>query len=83
MYNSTVILNLLSFFINFLEEFCAGFDIPSSLAEIGVDADRAGEIGSLALVDPTAASNARELSAQEYTQLFLAAQAGDAGLLKH
>ena len=70
-------------FINFLEEFCAGFDIPSSLAEIGVDADRADEIGSLALVDPTAASNARELSAQEYTQLFRAAQAGDAGLLKH
>ena len=69
-------------FINFLEEFCAGFDIPSSLAEIGVDADRADEIGSLALVDPTAASNARELSAQEYTQLFLAAQAGDTDLLR-
>ncbi|MEM1404900.1 MAG: iron-containing alcohol dehydrogenase [Pseudomonadota bacterium] len=68
-------------FNDFLTEFCAGFDIPASLAEIGVDAARASEIGNLALEDPTAASNARQLSAQDYSRLFLAAQAGDASIL--
>ena len=64
-------------FIRFLQVFCTRLDIPPTLAELEVDASRAGEIGALALQDPSAAGNARALSAGQYSALFKAAVSGD------
>ena len=64
-------------FIAFLQVFCAQLDIPAQLSDCVVDASRASEIGELALQDPSAADNARTLSAEQYTALFLAAYSGD------
>ena len=64
-------------FIDFLQDFRAQLDIPAQLPDCVVDASRASEIGELALQDPSAAGNARTLSAEQYTALFLAAYSGD------
>lgn len=68
-------------FIRFLQVFCARLDIPPTLAALAVDDSRAGEIGTLALQDPSAAGNARALSAEQYSALFRAAVSGDYTLL--
>lgn len=69
-------------FIRHMDEFLFGLDIPSSLGAIEVDAERATEIGRLALEDPTAETNAMPLDAALLERLFLAAQAGDASALR-
>jgi alcohol dehydrogenase class IV len=52
-------------------------DIPHSLQEIGIDGDRAEEIGRLALADPSTATNARPVTAIDLENLFRAALSGD------
>jgi hypothetical protein len=52
-------------------------DIPHSLQEIGIDGERAEEIGILALADPSTATNAMPVSAKDLEKLFRAALSGD------
>src|SRR5690606_14858580 len=54
----------------------AELEIPHTLAEIGVDDSRAELIGEMSVKDVTARTNARQLSADEYRQLFLNAVSG-------
>ena len=68
-------------FIDYIFSLREALSIPASLAEIGVSAERAEEIGRLALQDPTAETNAMPLTAADLQQLFIAAHAGDAGKL--
>ena len=67
--------------IDFLQQFCGDLGIPTDLAALGLDDGRAGEIGALALEDPSAAGNPRELDADQYATLYRAALAGDFSLL--
>jgi alcohol dehydrogenase class IV len=55
--------------------------IPHSLQEIGIDVDRAEEIGRLALADPCTGTNARPVTATDLEMLFRAAHSGDLGSL--
>ncbi len=68
-------------FIDYIFSLREELSIPASLAEIGVSAERAEEVGRLALQDPTAETNAMPLTATDLQQLFIAAHAGDAGKL--
>jgi alcohol dehydrogenase class IV len=52
-------------------------DIPHSLGEIGIDADRMIEVGIMAEQDPSAGGNPIMLNAQQYTDIFLSAVHGD------
>ncbi|GAB5450826.1 MAG: iron-containing alcohol dehydrogenase [Halioglobus sp.] len=63
-------------FIDYIFSLREELSIPTSLAEIGVSAARAEEVGRLALQDPTAATNAMPLTAVDLQQLFIAAHAG-------
>jgi alcohol dehydrogenase class IV len=63
-------------FLDFILDFRQQLGIPHTLAEVGIDASRAIEIGTLALQDPTAATNARPLTAADLENLFRAAVAG-------
>ena len=45
-------------------------NIPHSLAEIGINADRADEIGAMAVVDPSAGGNPIAFSAEQYASIF-------------
>ncbi|MDH5445065.1 MAG: iron-containing alcohol dehydrogenase [Gammaproteobacteria bacterium] len=51
--------------------------IPHSLQEIGINDDRADEIGQLALQDPSAAGNPIPLTAQQYSEIFIKAVRGE------
>lgn len=59
--------------------FRAQLGIPETLAEIGVTADRAEEIGALAAQDNCALGNPIPLDAKAYVRLFEAALSGDPG----
>jgi hypothetical protein len=50
--------------------------IPHTLAEIGVDAARAAEIGEMAARDPSAGGNPCPVDAAALTAIFKAAVAG-------
>jgi alcohol dehydrogenase class IV len=50
--------------------FRKALNIPHTLAEIGVNADRADEIGSMAHADPSNGSNPLPLSAADLTRIF-------------
>lgn len=52
-------------------------DIPHSLGEMGIDADRMVEIGIMAEQDPSAGGNPIMLNAQQYADIFLSAVHGD------
>ncbi|MGS2723926.1 iron-containing alcohol dehydrogenase [Porticoccus sp. GXU_MW_L64] len=51
--------------------------IPHSLAEIDIHADRAEEIGAMAVVDPSAGGNPIAFSAEQYSAIFVAAVEGN------
>ena len=52
-------------------------DIPHSLGEIGIDAERVVEIGIMAEQDPSASGNPIAFDAQQYADIFLSAIHGD------
>lgn len=54
----------------------ASLNIPHSLAEIGIDASRAAEIGAAAKLDPSDGGNPINLSADDYAAIFVAAVKG-------
>ena len=62
---------------DWLLAFRTELQIPEHLQAIGINADQAGKIGELALQDPSAAGNPLALSAQQYTQIFSHAVAGE------
>jgi len=57
-------------FIDWILSMRVSLEIPNHLSEIGVDGNRADEIGRLALEDPTSAGNPVQLSAIEYSDIF-------------
>ncbi len=54
----------------------AELELPHTLAEIGIDDARADLVGEMSVKDVTARTNARQLDAGEYRQLFLNALTG-------
>ncbi|MFA5677095.1 MAG: iron-containing alcohol dehydrogenase [Pseudomonas sp.] len=54
----------------------AELELPHTLADIGIDDARADLIGEMSVKDVTARTNARQLTADEYRQLFLNAVNG-------
>lgn len=52
-------------------------DIPHSLGEIGIDAERVEEVGAMAEQDPSASGNPIILNAQQYADICLSAVHGD------
>ncbi len=63
--------------VDFLFEFRAQLDIPGNLAELGIDEERAVEIGRLAELDRCTATNAMPVTAKDLERLFRAAVSGD------
>jgi alcohol dehydrogenase class IV len=66
---------VLSWLVSFLKD----LGIQARLADIGIPADRAKDIGAMAIKDPSAGGNPVQLSAAEYAELFLKAQSGELG----
>jgi alcohol dehydrogenase class IV len=50
--------------------------IPHSLSEIGIDDKAQKLVGQMAVVDPTAGTNAITFSAEQYSQIFMHAVSG-------
>lgn len=63
-------------FLAWVLQLRAGLGIPHTLAEIGVGADAAADIGRMAKADPSDGGNPLPLSADDYRAIFLAAQQG-------
>ena len=57
-------------FIGWILSLRKALNIPNHLSEIGINGDRADEIGRFALEDQASAGNPIQLSASEYTDLF-------------
>lgn len=55
------------------------FEMPHTLAELGVDASRFDELAEMAAEDPTALANPVALDAAGFRDIFAAAHAGDLG----
>ena len=53
--------------------------IPHTLAEVGIDASRAAEVGRFAQKDPSTGGNPRQTTADDMARIFRAAVAGDLG----
>jgi alcohol dehydrogenase class IV len=60
----------------------AALNIPNTLAEIGVDNEKAIQIGEMAFKDPSTPSNAKPVDAKDLENLFRAAQSGDLTYIK-
>lgn len=56
--------------------------IQNTLADIGIPAERAADIGKMALADPSSGGNPIPLTAQDYTDLFKRACSGDLAVQK-
>ncbi len=63
-------------FFSWLMAFRAQLGIPNTLSEIGLNSERSEEIGRLASLDATSATNPIALSAQDYSDLFVLAVKG-------
>ncbi|TEA77550.1 iron-containing alcohol dehydrogenase [Allopusillimonas ginsengisoli] len=63
-------------FMQWLLRLRASIGIPHTLAEIGIPADRAEEIGRMAVADGSAQTNPIAYTAQDYTRIFTQAHAG-------
>jgi len=64
-------------FLNWTLELRAQFDMPHTLAELGVEPNRFDELAEMAAADPTALANPVALDAAGFRQLFETAYAGD------
>ena len=56
----------------------AQLEIPQTLSEIGINRDRAQEVGAMAFKDAAAAGNPISFSAERYTEIFLASVESEA-----
>jgi len=59
-------------FLDFVLELRATVGVPDKLGALGVPADRIAELAAMAVKDPTAGSNPRELTLEAATELFRA-----------
>lgn len=57
-------------------DFRKRLDIPDTLADVGVDTNSAEEIGRLAEIDPSAATNPINVTAEQYSRVFVQAVEG-------
>lgn len=64
-------------FINYVLALRERLDIPETLTDIGIDSNRAVEIGEMALHDPSTPTNAKPVSAVDLQHLFEAAVTGN------
>ena len=67
--------------VDFLIEFRRGLGVPHTLAELDIDLSDAREIGLRALDDPSTATNAAPVDADDLEALFRAAVTGDTSRL--
>ncbi len=63
-------------FLDWVLELRESLDIPHSLSAIGIDAEQAQRVGEMAVQDPSAGGNPIQLSAIEYSDLFVGAVEG-------
>jgi alcohol dehydrogenase class IV len=63
-------------FVNWVLELREQIGIPNDLAALGIDGEQLETIGSMAVQDPTAATNPIQFSAGEYTALVSRALSG-------
>ncbi|WP_020593582.1 iron-containing alcohol dehydrogenase [Kiloniella laminariae] len=64
-------------FLNWVLDLRSTLQIPNTLKEIGIDLDRADEIGVLATQDPSAGGNPIQFTAAEYATILCKAVQGD------
>ncbi len=64
-------------FIAYIKNLRSQLQIPNTLNEIGIDLEKAGEIGEMAYNDPSTPTNAKPISAKELENLFRAAVSGE------
>jgi hypothetical protein len=63
-------------FVNWVVQLREQIGIPNDLAALGIDDEQLQTIGSMAVQDPTAATNPIQFSAPEYTALVSRALSG-------
>lgn len=63
--------------LQWIIDFRSQLGIQNTLADIGVPADRAHDIGVMALADPSSGGNPIGLTASDYSDLFIKACTGD------
>ncbi|MCG8494354.1 MAG: iron-containing alcohol dehydrogenase [Sneathiellales bacterium] len=64
-------------FLNWVLDLRKELDIPNDLGAIGIDDEKAELVGKMAAEDPSAGGNPIQLTAEEYTEVFLNAVKGD------
>jgi len=64
-------------FFKWIMTFRKQLEIPDDLDSIGITTDESELIGELALADPSAAGNPQPLTAQQYSEIFIAAVTGN------
>ncbi|MBO6825762.1 MAG: iron-containing alcohol dehydrogenase [Sneathiella sp.] len=64
-------------FLNWVLDLRAELNIPNDLGAIGIDDEKAELVGKMATEDPSSGGNPIQLSADEYTEVFLNAVKGD------
>lgn len=67
-------------FLDWVLTLRAELDIPHTLADIGIDASRAEEVGAMAVDDPTASTNPVAFDAARYSRIFEKAVQGEASV---
>ena len=72
-------LELGASFDNFLEwvlQLRKDIDIPNTLADISINAERAGEIGEMAVADPSSGTNPIQFTPEQYSEILVSAIEG-------
>ena len=64
-------------FLDWVMELREGIDIPHTLQDIGIDDQRIGEIGEMAVVDPSAGTNPIQFDAAAYSEIAAKAVSGN------
>ncbi|MEH6569539.1 MAG: iron-containing alcohol dehydrogenase [Halioglobus sp.] len=64
-------------FLQWVLDMRTAIGIPHSLSEIGIDDKAQQLVGEMAVVDPTAGTNAITFSAEQYSQIFVRAVSGN------
>ena len=64
-------------FLDWVMELREGIDIPHTLQDIGIDDQRIGEIGEMAVVDPSAGTNPIRFDAAAYSEIAAKAVSGN------
>ena len=63
-------------FLDWVMQLRKDIDIPNTLADIGINAERAGEIGDMAVADPSSGTNPIQFTPEQYSQILINAIEG-------